>query len=89
MEAYNPQEFRNTVLHAGYELYESQGHNYFGEYQIEQFLNQAGMQDIPSGRIEQACNYLLEDSMFRRTEVVWTYAITNSGIDQVEGERER
>lgn len=89
MEEYNPREFRNTVLQAGYGLYEREGLNYFGEYDIEQFLNQAGMQDIPSGRIRQACDHLLEDGKFRETEVGGTFAITNSGIDQVEGERER
>lgn len=89
MEEQSQREFRNTVLYVGYDLYERQGRNYFDEHGIEEFLNQAGMQDIPSGRIEQACNYLLEDGMFRRTELVGTYAITNSGIDQMEGERER
>lgn len=89
MEEYNTREFQDVVLQAGDALHERESHNYFSEYDIEQFLNQSGMQNIPSGSVREACERLVELGQFRRTEVHGGFAITPSGKDQVEGDRER
>lgn len=82
----NPQEFRNAVLHAGYDLQEQYGLNNFDAHGIEQLLQEPGREVNSSGDVSQACEYLLEKGLLKRG-TYRAYGITASGIDEVESNR--
>lgn len=89
MEEYDTQESRDAVLHAGYELHIRQGYEAFNGAMISNFLKQEGVQELPTASIRRACEYLLEEGLFTEAHYGTSFTITVSGIDQVEGERER
>ena len=89
MEEHDTRESRDAVLQAGYELHRLQGYEAFNGATISHFLNQEGMQDLPTASIRRACEYLLEEGLFAEANYGTSFSITASGIDQVEGDRER
>lgn len=89
MDEYDTRDSRDDVLRAGYELHRHQGYEAFSGAMISHFLNQEGTQDLPTASIRRACEYLLEHGLFTEGNYGTSLSITASGINRVEGHRER